>query len=98
MSLLARWGRRLSLLLSLHAARPLVQESHATQVQALAFNHCDPQLGNLFTTVGADQATGAAAANATLPLVMMDCSAAGVPFTCTAYVQQSCCSTSHCSP
>ncbi len=40
---------------------PTMQESHATPVQALAFNHCDPQMGNLFATVGKDQATGALA-------------------------------------
>ncbi|KAI7839041.1 hypothetical protein COHA_007183 [Chlorella ohadii] len=37
--------------------KTVVKESHATPVQALAFNHCDPQMGNLFATVGKDQAT-----------------------------------------
>lgn len=31
-------------------------------MHALAFNHCDPAMGNLFATVGKDQATGAAPA------------------------------------
>lgn len=35
-----------------------VQESHASPVHTLAVNHVSPELGNLFATVGADQATG----------------------------------------
>lgn len=65
-SLPARWAAQPAAQPSC-CTHPPVQESHATPVQALAFNHCDPQLGNLFATVGADQATGAAAVNATLP-------------------------------
>ena len=35
----------------------LPQESHASPVHTLAVNHTDPQLANLFATVGKDQAT-----------------------------------------
>lgn len=34
-----------------------MQESHCTPVLALAFNTLDAQCGNLFATVGKDQAT-----------------------------------------
>lgn len=42
----------------LAACRCRLQESHASPVQALAVNHTDPSLCNLFATVGKDQATG----------------------------------------
>lgn len=35
-----------------------LQESHASPVHTLAANHTDPHMGNLFATVGKDQATG----------------------------------------
>lgn len=35
----------------------LLQESHASPVHALAVNHTDTSMGNLFATVGKDQAT-----------------------------------------
>lgn len=37
--------------------KTVVKESHATTVHALSFNHSSPDCGNLFATVGADQAT-----------------------------------------
>jgi hypothetical protein len=40
-----------------HCRHVLLQESHASPVHTLAVNHTNPQLANLFATVGKDQAT-----------------------------------------
>ncbi|PSC76625.1 wd g-beta repeat-containing [Micractinium conductrix] len=37
--------------------KTVVKESHGTSVHALAVNHCAPALGNLWATVGSNQAT-----------------------------------------